>query len=44
MQGVTPEIYPSKVHPEKFIIPGIKSDQDLQQVLTELDKIGQLSE
>jgi len=40
MQGVTPEIYPSSLHPEKFIIPGIKTDTDLQTVIHELDKVG----
>jgi hypothetical protein len=42
MQGVTPEIYPSNIHPEKFIIPGIKSDKDLQHVLHKLDDIATL--
>ena len=42
LPGVTPEIYPSTHHPEKFIIPGIKSDTELQKVLHELDKVADM--
>ena len=40
-KGVTPEIYPSQLptRPEKFIIPGIKTEEDLTKVLTVLDSL-----
>ena len=42
IKGVTPEIYPSNTRPEKFIIPGIKSDTELNQVLKILDTIAEM--
>lgn len=42
LNKVTPEIYPSKTRPPKFIIPGLKSPYDLQIAIKALENLPRL--